>query len=235
MRLDGDEIHLWRMNIHDLPAACEGPLTPDERRRAAEFIHAEDGSGFSRVRGSLRIVLGAYLGASPALIEIRASSDGKPFLTPDQGRGLAFSVSHSSRTALFAISRQERTGVDVEDLPLRFDFDDVVDLTFSATEAAIMRSCAPADRAQCFLRGWTRKEAMAKAAGSGFLIDPKLISAPLDDAGSWTLAPDHVCGPLRLMDVSEPGLVAALAAGHIARRPRIRPIAALFEEIGIPP
>ena len=148
-----------------------------------------------------------YLRRSAASVRVTRSESGKPEL---EGAALAVSLAHSAAVALMAIARAEQVGVDVEVLRSDAAGWALVGHALAEAEQSRLEALAPADRAESFLRTWTRKEAILKAAGTGLGLDPRhielsgldVVSVPpaLGRGGDWTLA-----------DLPLPGHAAALA------------------------
>jgi 4'-phosphopantetheinyl transferase len=195
-----------------------GVLSAEENARFALRKDFRGADFIRQVRCALRLALGHCLSLPPAEVRIRTSDDGKPMLDRRQSDEWAFSVSHSDHTALIAIGRARSIGVDVEDIDGAMDWTEVIDLTFSPVAAAHLRSLNPEQGRRAFYRGWTRKEAVAKAIGTGLLTDPRDIEVPLGDRISCQVATPTSAG-LDLMDISRDGYIAAVAADAIDREP----------------
>jgi 4'-phosphopantetheinyl transferase len=118
---------------------------------------------------ALREVLAAYLESSPEAIRIVAGAHGKPELAND---ALRFNLSHSGELALVAVARDRNVGVDVERIDARRDVLALAERALGADGAAAVRAAPPADRVAVFHRGWTRREAVAKCAGTGLATPP---------------------------------------------------------------
>lgn len=133
----------------------------------------------------LRLVLSKLTGRPAQSLQFETTAQGKPYLAGNDG--IAFNLSHSRSYSLIALSLDGDIGCDVED---RFRDDDDVDelgaLVLHPAEQQEMKRLAPADRQEAFKRYWVRKEAVLKAAGSGFLKDPRGVIVGLDRAQpSW--------------------------------------------------
>lgn len=131
------------------------------------------------MRNTLRLVIGRITARSPDSLRFETTSAGKPYLVGDSS--VAFSLSHSRSYSLIALSLGGDVGCDVED---RFRSDDDVDqlspsILHAVEQQEIERLPAP-DRQEAFKRYWVRKEAALKAAGSGFLKDPRTVIVGLD-------------------------------------------------------
>ena len=142
-----------------------------------------------------------YLGCSPGSVRVTRSGTGKPEL---DGPGLAVSLTHSGDVVLVAVAAGGQVGVDAE--VLRPDVADwtLVDHALTVSERARLEAVTTADRAEFFLRSWSRKEAILKAAGAGLGIDPREVDldgldvaalpAELGAAADWTLVDLPVAG-----------------------------------------
>ena len=162
----------------------------------------------------VRLVLGALTGRPPQSLRFEASPAGKPYLAGNDS--IAFNLSHSRSYSLIALSLDGEIGCDVED---RFrDDDDVEELgavvLHPMEQQEMLRLAAP-QRQEAFKRYWVRKEAALKAAGSGFLKDPRTVIVGLDRAQPVWVSAD---GPS--MNIHErqfgPGCFAAVASADAA-------------------
>lgn len=131
------------------------------------------------MRDILRLAIGRITAASPESLRFETTSAGKPYLVGNPS--VAFSLSHSRSYSLIALSLGGEVGCDVED---RFRTGDDVDqlspsILHKVEQQEIKRLAAP-DRHDAFKRYWVRKEAALKAAGSGFLKDPRTVIVGLD-------------------------------------------------------
>ena len=190
-------------------AALERSLSTEEVARADRFYTTLLRDRFIAGRGWLRRLLGVRLGVAPESVAIEYGAHGKPHLA-DRHPRVEFSVSHCGPTAVIALSTVA-LGVDVERVRTVARVHAVAAHVFSADE---LRALAEAtDKSVAFLKGWTRKEAVLKARGTGFSTDARAITVSLDepvtlrigsgaaDAGAaWTI-----------LDISRRDHVAALA------------------------
>ena len=179
-------VHVWQSAIETSSpenARLQDLLSSDERERAARFHFEKDRSAYIVSRGRLRILLGAYLGASPAELQFVYSKYGKPSLgNSTQHASLSFNVSHSAGLVLYAFAKR-RVGVDVEHVRNNFDAGQIAERFFSEAEKIALRTTAQAQRHQAFFRCWTRKEAYIKAIGEGLSHPLHQFDVSLD-AGS---------------------------------------------------
>ncbi|MEZ4265863.1 MAG: 4'-phosphopantetheinyl transferase superfamily protein [Myxococcota bacterium] len=166
--LDGD-VHIvgWAPGAgSERMAEWRATLAADEVERASRFRFARHRLAWEAARGGLREVLGGYVGKAPAELEFAVATDGKPSLVG--GRGLRFNLSHTDDLVVLAMTRGGELGVDVEarrSVPERAA---IAQTHFTATERALLAAAErDGDGERCFLRLWTRKEALIKAVGIG--------------------------------------------------------------------
>ncbi|HUS96027.1 MAG TPA: 4'-phosphopantetheinyl transferase superfamily protein [Hyphomicrobiaceae bacterium] len=198
-------------------------LSVEERDRAQRLVHEQHKTRFIAGRARLRQIIGNYLNVSPNEISFDYGRHGKPAIV---GAPLSFNLSHAGETALAAFTRDTslELGIDVEeirpierDLPKRY---------FSANEYAEIAVLTGDAWLAAFFNGWTRKEAVVKALGSGLSLGlaefdvtltpgtpPRLIRFGKDPTAtqSWSLTAFE---PL-------PGFVAALAIHGSGYTPEI--------------
>jgi 4'-phosphopantetheinyl transferase len=176
----------------------------------------------------LRVLLGRYLGVEPSRVELETEPHGKPRLVLDAGlepgrtrvaqplaADLGFSLSHCRGTALLAIARRRRVGVDLE-LPRALPrVSSLARRAFGAERARELEDLPLPQREVAFLRLWTRHEAELKCAGTGLAAgrnrDRALwtLELPTGGRGAATLALDAVPASLSLWssgpEPAEPG------------------------------
>jgi 4'-phosphopantetheinyl transferase len=214
-----DEVHVWSVDFARLPVELgelTAALTPDERDRAGRYRAAKVRDQFVACRGLLRRLLGGYTRTDPPAVPITYFQAGKPVLAT---AAVEFNLTHTDGMALIAVGRR-RLGVDVERHRVIPDADGLVERFFSPAERVAYRAVAADRRPAAFLRGWTCKEAVIKAVGTGVLaldgfdveIDPDRPPAVLE------VRHEAFTGTRWSVGVWEPaaGFVAALAVEGVA-------------------
>ncbi len=116
-----------------------GTLALDEQARAARFRFERDRHHFIVGRGTLRALLGRYLGAEPGRLEFRYEVYGRPALAV--GTDLRFNLAHSHGLALVAVARDREVGVDIEQVRPIESFERIIERFFSPRECATFRRC----------------------------------------------------------------------------------------------
>lgn len=155
---------LDRSPVRRSPAA--GCLSADERARAARFALERDRQRYVACRAGLRQLLAERLECDPGSIEFSYGAFGKPALA-GPARDLRFNVSHCGDIALFAFAQDCEVGVDVEAVRMDEDADRIARETFSRAEWLGYCAHATCSRPRAFFGYWTRREALAKALGTG--------------------------------------------------------------------
>ena len=97
---------------------------------------------------------------------------GKPFIQ-DNKYGLQFNLSHCDDLIVFAFSRGNEIGVDIERIKKMEDMEGVANLCFTKFETEWMKNSKSS--IETFYKIWTIKEAFIKAIGRGFSFSPKDI------------------------------------------------------------
>ncbi len=105
---------------------------------------------------------------------------GKPVIATTAGLPrLNFSLSHSKRLAVVAVSSTSDVGVDVESLD-RTIVVDPANIVLSPGEHAWLGSRPPASRGLDFVKLWTVKEAYVKLLGRGIFLDFSSFEIAMD-------------------------------------------------------
>src|SRR5579885_2188447 len=122
--------------------------------------------------------LGIDIGQPESAIELGESTTGKPF-----AEGIEFNLSHARDDVVYAIGRDLPLGIDIEQ-PAQIAELDALLFVCSEREARYVRAHGDSGCSAAFLRLWTRKEAVLKAAGCGLgRVGPDAVEV-LDDVVS---------------------------------------------------
>lgn len=208
-------VHVWTARLDDLSeeefAALRACLDADETTRAQRFYFERDRRHFTAARGSLRRLLGRYLGIPAEQVCFGYGPRGKPFVAANQ-TALRFNLSHSHGRAMFVFAHGRDVGIDLEaGARLGDDWPGLVRRVFSAREQALLAALPPEARRAGFLNGWTRKEAYLKATGLGIVDGLQTIEVTLspDDPPALLAAPAGMAWTLRDLPM-DGGFAAAL-------------------------
>lgn len=221
------DVHVWfaKLDLSDSQLHSFYEILNETEAQKSERFHFER----HRVRyivshGILRKILSLYLNIPPQALRFRSGVHGKPSLDLNQGNDvLHFNMARSGSFAIYAITRLNQVGVDIEKMRSNVDFDQIVRQYFSAEELESYRKLPAENHQVAFYHGWTRKEAYIKATGDGLhhrldqfsvSINPKDTARLISIAGNpqaaheWTL---HGIDPA-------PGYVAALAVRGVIQQ-----------------
>ncbi|MBT4496083.1 MAG: 4'-phosphopantetheinyl transferase superfamily protein [Gemmatimonadetes bacterium] len=172
--LPEDEVHIWWVDLEQSTGQVDAflrLLCDEERERAGRFRSREHGAHYAVARGTLRQLLGRYLGALPEKLAFSYGAHGKPDLAGCYGEsGLRFNLSHSHQLALFAVTWRREVGVDVEYPRPQVDIERLARRFFAPVEVAALLSLPEERRREGFYNCWTRKEAYLKARGEGITV-----------------------------------------------------------------
>lgn len=157
-------------------------LEPAERRRCRAFATRALADPYVVSHALVRLALGDVLGVTPARLRFVQGPSGKPRVAAARGAAVSFNLSQSAALALVAIAASAvEVGVDVEDVRPLSRAEDVARLFFVPSEAAAILRAPPRRRSRAFLRGWSRKEAVLKAAGVGLAHARSAFELELDE------------------------------------------------------
>ena len=191
-------------------------LDEAERTRWRRFKFDRPKREFALCRAALRSILCRRLACRNDQLTFGALEHGKPFaLVSGQPAPVSFNVSHSGRHGLIAVAARERLGVDVEDRRPGRDFNGLAETVFGPNECAEFRLLGERDRFNKFYLLWTLKEALIKALGTGFSLDPSSFEVPPAMRRGTRRAvfsfPERPSVDWRLEDLGNEDFAAALA------------------------
>jgi 4'-phosphopantetheinyl transferase len=171
--LRDDEIDVWWARAADSSPELLRLLDGVERERLAAYRRSDDRARFLVGCSLAKIALASYRKVDPTGIRLARSCSrcgrphGKPRLVGAGEGARELSVSHSGDLVAVAVARAVPVGIDVERLDGALPVRDLADHVLSAWEQRELAAFPPRERARAFLVYWTRKEAIAKAAGEG--------------------------------------------------------------------
>jgi 4'-phosphopantetheinyl transferase len=178
----------WRIPVDAIEGAAahrrEAVLDTVERDRLGRLREADDRRRFLAAHAGLRILLGAALGCAPHAVIFVNGKYGKPSLRTGT---IEFSLSHSGRVALIALTDGTSLGADVEEIRPIPERDQIAARFFHQAEAADLALLGDAEKDVAFFRTWTRKEAVAKALGLGLSLELKSFWVSCGSKGSAEL------------------------------------------------
>ena len=154
-------------------------LDQDELARSRRFLYPGPSRRFILCRSALRAILCRQLGFDNRQLTFGESRYGKPYAMRINGRITnSFNVSHSGKHGLIAFAPHGQLGVDVEERVAREDIDDLSKLVFGPNERSALALACGSRKIDLFFKFWTIKEALIKAVGMGFSLDPSSFEIP---------------------------------------------------------
>ena len=215
--IDGaDVLHVDLSPDPEREAFAFSLLDDEEKARWRRFVVERAKRQFALCRGALRIQLGQRLDCPHRALTFDYLEHGKPVARVNGRRAtIGFNVSHSGRHGLMAFSHRDGLGVDVEERLPRRDLDGIGSKVYGPSERQALAAATGAQKVHLFYRLWSLKEALIKALGTGFSLNPSRFEVPgpvLEGARSsdfrFPHSPEY---PWRLHDLGEPRFAAALA------------------------
>jgi len=166
---------------------------------------------------TIRALLALYLGVARDRVPIARDAGGRPTVG---AAGISLSVSHSGDDLVVAVAAGQPVGVDVECLRAG-PWNLLPSQALTPSELATLEHEVGMERDRAFLRFWTRKEALLKAAGVGLAVDPRELEVSGPGLPASVLRVPAQLGresDWSIRDIELPGLVAAVAlAGPVSR------------------
>ena len=159
-------------------ASCDAVLSDGERARAESFRFAADRVRSVISRGSLRQLLGRYLGLDPRAVPIAPNPHGKPLLTMP-GCNLRFNSTHSGELIIHAVTASTLVGIDVERIRAKPMAESMLGQFLNPVELCRLQRMPAALAHLEAHRLWTHKEAYLKALGTGLSLDPRSVDLAL--------------------------------------------------------
>ena len=175
-----ENVHIWSLCGYELKNKENylletKYLDQGELKRADEFYFQQDKITFSYRRYWLKRLLSEYLGIETSKVNIRLSNHKKPILEKKR-QTLQFNISHSNDFVLYAFSRNQSIGVDVEYYRNKINFMGVASRFFTEDEYMILKEAKNENRLSLFYNIWTCKEAYLKYCGTGLYREPSTFS-----------------------------------------------------------
>jgi 4'-phosphopantetheinyl transferase len=182
-QLADGECQVWFARVHLAAAGLES-LDASERMRMSKLRRPADRDRYVTAHALLRFVVAGQLGQGlePAAVELvnhcprcGEGDHGQPRVPGPSG--LFVSLSHADDWAAVAITRAGPVGIDIEliDALTPLAAGDA-HTALSSAEREWWAGLPLAARAPVLAAVWTRKEALLKAAGTGFQTDPQALS-----------------------------------------------------------
>jgi 4'-phosphopantetheinyl transferase len=119
----------------------------------------------------LKILISKYLDTEPQRVEFKYNKQGKPSLSFSKNTiNLQFNLSHSNKLGMFAFTKDNSVGVDIEEMRELSNLEDMTEICMSEFEKRWFSKLPPETRNENFFKVWTAKEAFLKAIGTGLSL-----------------------------------------------------------------
>jgi 4'-phosphopantetheinyl transferase len=177
------DLKVWAVNL-DCASGDLSLLSTNERVRVGRLKRPQDRERSLEAHCAIRRLLAFQLGVDPRCLEFDTTAAGKPFLARP-ARNLEFNLSHSGRHGLIAVALDRSVGVDIE---VRRPISDPLGVAFQIAtprEAKLLTQLPTSQVHSAFFDLWTRKEAVLKALGRGFSIDPRELEVGIGPGRSY--------------------------------------------------
>ena len=211
-----DVIHVDLKPHPDCESRAVSWLDDREEKRLRRFRVERPRREFALCRAALRVHLCNLLDCTNDRLSFGILEHGKPYaIVGDRTVPVSFNVSHSDAHGLIAFAPSGRLGIDVEFRRENRDFDGIAERVFGATERRAVEGATGSDKVLLFYRLWTMKEALIKALGTGFSLNPSRFQVPSpmiheEDSGTFRF-PHLPSSSWRLECLGDSRFAAALA------------------------
>ena len=175
---DAIAIDLCRLaDITEHPLQCTAALDDDEITEADAFHQDLHRAWFIKRRWLRKCAIAECCDINIESIRIEHNELGRPLITaPSNAARLTLSTSHSMGLAAVALAPGLEFGIDIEFLEPEYATPAAARVFMHPDELDTWRTLRDTDRVAAFFDTWTRKEALLKAHGTGFKIDPPLVN-----------------------------------------------------------
>ena len=187
--LNGEEVHVWRIDLSDIAEAMpklSQLLSSDEQQKASRYHFEKDRNNFTIRRAVLRKVLSLYMDVTPAELHFIYNNFDKPALEADTS--IRFNASSSRGIGIVAIVLDTRIGIDIEFLDASFSKLEIAEKYFSTDEVRAIGDLQSELRTAAFFDCWTKKEAYVKAVGDGMSHPLPNLAISSEKPGSFSIA-----------------------------------------------
>jgi 4'-phosphopantetheinyl transferase len=228
-------LDLWLARLDDFglsgfPSDATVATDGTEAARAARIADPLARSRHLVSRALLRGILAQHLRCAPGALRFAVSAHGKPVLiAPEPSSGatpsLHFNLSHAGGWLLIATRTAGPVGVDLEFPRAGLDPDRLAGRVFTPTERAELRQAAKDSEAAArrrFYDGWTRKEALLKCLGTGFVGGASSFEVGTGRHTVRVATPGHGAAAAWVTSVALPEMMASDGQGT-SRRDRATP------------
>lgn len=195
-----DETHVWKIDLASPPTSDPSlDLQTHELDEARRRLSSEATRRFLMRRSAMRRILGVYLAVPAPVVALEAPPGEKPRLAAPS-IDLRFNLTHTGDTALLAVALGHEVGIDLEPLDAGSRLTGAYSALLTPRERGLVENLSGEDLVTYLTWCWVRKEAYAKAVGSGLRIPLQAVetettgqwgavraSVPSDDPRTWSV------------------------------------------------
>lgn len=184
-----------------MEAADLALLGPHELSRLARLRRPDDKGRYAATHAWARRLVAPQLGSEPGLVALGhrpcpacgSREHGPPYVRSAEGE-FSVSLSRSGPHGLVALAFEGSVGADIEVVDGTFPVEPVALRLFSEAELAGLRAVPPGERLWAFFCCWARKEALAKALGTGLAAGLDRLDVGFARPGPLTVVASPVPG-----------------------------------------
>jgi 4'-phosphopantetheinyl transferase len=174
----GQLVRITSLDIGSYAATASEDLPWDAEERSRRFVFPKHRQSFLSSRLLLRLVLCRQASCGPWDLRFHPDERGKLILVaPPAATRILFSHSRSGSRLVVGVSDEASIGIDIEQARYVPEATAIEKRYFTLQERRAIGAVSRGEKDLAFLRGWTVKEAVLKALGSGLGVNPRLVDA----------------------------------------------------------
>ena len=136
---------------------------------------------FGLCRSALRQIVCNFMGCDNEQLSFVTNEHGKPIpLIDGLTASISVNVSHSGKHGIVGIAPHGKLGIDIEIPVQRKDLEGISKMVFTPKEQSELEKVSGIEKIDLFYKLWTLKEALIKAVGTGFSLNPSRFEIPSD-------------------------------------------------------
>ncbi|MYE36870.1 MAG: 4'-phosphopantetheinyl transferase superfamily protein [Rhodobacteraceae bacterium] len=154
-------------------------LDQKERERLGRYRFDRPRREFVLSRSAMRQILCCFLKCRNEQLSFETNAHGKPIPLVDGSLANAsVNLTHSGNHGLVGIAPEGQLGIDLEVPVERSNVEGIGQMVFTDDEQSELASATGKEKLNLFYRLWTLKEALIKALGTGFSLNPNQFEIP---------------------------------------------------------
>ncbi|MYJ86093.1 MAG: 4'-phosphopantetheinyl transferase superfamily protein [Rhodobacteraceae bacterium] len=154
-------------------------LDQKEKERLQRYRYGRTRRQYCLCRSAMRHLLCCFLNSRNEKLSFDTNNYGKPIpLIDGKPASASVNLSHSGNHGLVGIAPGGQLGIDLEvPVPLE-NLEGIGQMVFTGEEQSELASASGMEKINLFYRLWTLKEALIKALGTGFSLNPNQFEIP---------------------------------------------------------